>query len=358
MSRAEHEQHDWKNLFGAPLNLQNLMITHPEIDIARLKNFMQYVPYDVTPGGLYTPATLYAGYSLLHPETFHDTYDQQVYRYFIETGKIANNPYEALARSLHDHFVTTALYELLGCYEPYKIVGVMGGSAMSRTDDAYRQIVMIAKQLTEDGSLMVNGGGPGAMEACCLGGRLAGRNEAEVADALRRLAAAPSPSDPGYIDCAFEVADIYPQNDYETLSIPTWFYGHEPTTPFATHIAKLFTNSVREDLLLTISFGGVIYTPGSAGTMQEIFQEAVQNHYLTYGIASPMVFVGKKFWTEDMPAFTMLHQLSASGRYRHLQLALTDDTAEAVSVIKDFQQSDEAHRMKDKFGIRLTMGLK
>ena len=109
---------------------------------------------------------------------------------------------------------------------------------------------------------------------------------------------------------------------------------------------------------LDSSFGGVIYTPGSAGTMQEIFQEAVQNHYLTYGIASPMVFVGKKFWTEDMPAFTMLHQLSASGRYRHLQLALTDDTAEAVSVIKDFQQSDEAHRMKDKFGIRLTMGLK
>lgn len=334
------------------------MITHPEVDVARLYNFLQYVPYDVTSGGLYTPSTLYAGYDLLHPESFHDTYDQQVYRYYLETGKIANNPYEALARSLHDHFVSTALYELLGCYEPCKIVGVMGGSAMSRNDSAYRQIVMIAKRLTEDGTLMVNGGGPGAMEACCLGGRLAGRNGAEVNDALRRLAMAPTPHDAGYIDRAFEVADIYRQDDYETLSIPTWFYGHEPTTPFATHIAKLFTNSVREDLLLTISFGGVIYTPGSAGTMQEIFQEAVQNHYLTYGIASPMVFVGRKFWTEDMPAYTMLQQLSASGRYKHLQLTLTDDIEEAVEVIKNFQKSEEAHRMKDEFGIKLTMGLK
>lgn len=334
------------------------MITHPEIDTGRLIHFLDYVPYDVTSGGLYTPDTLYAGYDLRNPETFHDTYDQSVYRYYMETGKIPNNPYEALARSLHDHFMTMGLYELLGCYDLCRIVGVMGGSAMSRTDVAYRQIVEISKRLTEDGSLMVNGGGPGAMEACCLGGRLAGRHRAEVDDALMRLAAAPTPHDAGYIDQAFEVAAIYGQEEYETLSIPTWFYGHEPTTPFATHIAKLFANSVREDLLLTISFGGIIYTPGSAGTMQEIFQEAVQNHYLTYGIASPMVFVGKKFWTEQMPAFTMLEQLSASGRYKHLQLTLTDDIDEAVEVIQRFQQSGEAQRMNRENGVKSTMGVK
>lgn len=334
------------------------MISHPRLDTDRLYQFLDYVPYDVTSGGLYTPETLYAGYDLCRPESFHDTYDQIVYRYYLETGKIPSNPYEALARSLHDHFISMALYELLACYEPCRIVGVMGGSAMSRTDAAYRQIVEIAKRLTEDGSLMVNGGGPGAMEACCLGGRLAGRHKAEVDDALMRLKSAPTPHDAGYIDRAFEVADIYRQEDYETLSIPTWFYGHEPTTPFATHIAKLFTNSVREDQLLTVSFGGVIYTPGSAGTMQEIFQEAVQNHYLTYGIASPMVFVGRKFWTEDMPAFSMLNQLSASGRYKHLQLTLTDDIDEAVEVIQRFQKSGEAQRMNRESGIKSTMGVK
>lgn len=334
------------------------MITHPEIDTGRLIHFLDYVPYDVTSGGLYTPETLYAGYDLRNPESFYDTYDQSVFRYYMEAGKIPNNAYEALARSLHDHFITMALYELLGCYDLCRIVGVMGGSAMSRTDAAYRQIVEISKRLTEDGSLMVNGGGPGAMEACCLGGRLAGRHRAEVDDALMRLAAAPTPRDAGYIDKAFEVAAIYSQDEYETLSIPTWFYGHEPTSPFATHIAKLFANSVREDLLLTISFGGIIYTPGSAGTMQEIFQEAVQNHYLTYGIASPMVFVGKKFWTEQMPAFTMLEQLSASGRYKHLQLTLTDDIDEAVEVIQRFQQSEEAQRMNRENGVKSTMGVK
>lgn len=334
------------------------MITLPEIDTGRLYNYLDYVPYNVTAGGLYTPETLYSGYGLGHPESFRESYDQVVYRYYLETGKIPSSPYEALARSLHDHFVTMALYELLACFEPCRIVGVMGGSAMLRTDAAYRQIVEIAKRLTEDGTLMVNGGGPGAMEACCLGGRLAGRHQAEVDDALMRLREAPSPQDAGYIDRAFEVAAIYPQTEYEALSIPTWFYGHEPTTPFATHIAKLFTNSVREDLLLTVSFGGVIYTPGSAGTMQEIFQEAVQNHYLTYGIASPMVFVGRKFWTEDMPAYTMLEQLSASGRYKHLQLTLTDDIDEAVEVIRRFQQSDAAQRMAQQSGIKHTMGLK
>ena len=71
-----------------------------------------------------------------------------------------------------------------------------------------------------------------------------------------------------------------------------------------------------------------------------------------------MVFVGKKFWTEQMPAFTMLEQLSASGRYKHLQLTLTDDIDEAVDVIRCFQQSEEAQRMNREKGVKSTMGVK
>ena len=40
-----------------------------------------------------------------------------------------------------------------------------------------------------------------------------------------------------------------------------------------------------------IAKGGVIYSPGSAGTMQEIFQYAAQNHYRAFGYESPMVFL-------------------------------------------------------------------
>ena len=124
-----------------------------------------------------------------------------------------------------------------------------------------------------------------------------------------------------------------------SLGIPTWLYGHEPSTPFATHIAKFFENSVREDSILTLAYGGLIYTPGSAGTMQEIFQEAVQNHYLSFGFASPMVFMGKQFWTEELPVYPLLEQLMNSGKYKNLLLTITDDLDEIVMVIKDFHQS-------------------
>ena len=37
------------------------------------------------------------------------------------------------------------------------------------------------------------------------------------------------------------------------LGIPTWLYGHEPTTPFARVIAKYFQNSIREKAASTRS---------------------------------------------------------------------------------------------------------
>ena len=87
-----------------------------------------------------------------------------------------------------------------------------------------------------------------------------------------------------------QVRERFPQDRYESVGIPTWLYGHEPATPLATRITKYFDNSIREDGILTLAKGGIIYTPGSAGTLQEIFQDAVQNHYLSFGYASPMVF--------------------------------------------------------------------
>ena len=314
------------------------MIKNENFDLEGLQLFLDELPYDVTPTALYNGRRLYCGYNPDEPETFNTCYDTRVYNHFLTTGKITQNARESIGRSLHDHFIRKGINELVSLYDKRKIVGVMGGSAMLRTDAAFRNVALLSKMLTEHGSLMVSGGGPGAMEATSLGALFAGRTVAELDDALSILAEAPRYTDARYLEMAFRVLQRYPHTgDYECLAIPTWLYGHEPTSPFATHIAKLFENSVREDLLLTISFGGLIYAPGSAGTMQEIFQEAVQNHYLTLGFASPMVFLDIHFWTEEMPAYTMLSDLQAKGKYHNLILAITDSPEEAAQKILEFQ---------------------
>ena len=213
----------------------------------------------------------------------------------------------------------------------------------------YRQIVFLSKRLTEQGFYLLSGGGPGAMEATQLGAWMAGRSEEEVEDALHLLVSAPSFHDSTWLPTAFEVIHKYPQADYVSLGIPTWLYGHEPSTPFATHIAKFFANSIREHNILTLPFGGIIYTPGSAGTMQEIFQDAVQNHYLSFGFPSPMIFLGAEFWTEEVPAYPLLQHLMKTGKYKNLSLALTDDSEEVIQHLLDFQDDVKEHPEKYTF---------
>ena len=198
------------------------------------------------------------------------------------------------------------------------------------------QKVLLSKQLTENGFYMLSGGGPGAMEATHLGAWMAGRRPEEVENALQILSSAPTFRDEGWLSTAFKVREKYPQDRFESISIPTWLYGHEPSTPFATHIAKFFENSIREDSILTYAFGGIVYTPGSAGTMQEIFQDAVQNHYVSFGFSSPMVFMGKKFWTEEMPVYPLLEDLVKKGKYKNLIMTLTDSLDDIQKFLTEF----------------------
>ena len=64
----------------------------------------------------------------------------------------------------------------------------------------------------------------------------------------------------------------------------------EPISLFASHIAKYFSNSIREDGLLAVATAGIVFAPGGAGTMQEIFQDGAQNAYRVFG-RSPMAFL-------------------------------------------------------------------
>ena len=251
---------------------------------------------------------------------------------------MTDNPLESLARNLHDFCIMQSTKRLLARYDKCQVVAVMGGNAMRRDDAAYEKVARISKALTEKGSLMVSGGGSGAMEATGFGAWMAGRSEEEFREALSRLASVPVQESHNYLAVSFGILRDYPQTQYINLSIPTWLYGHEWTSPFATHIAKLFENSVREDTLLTVAYGGIIYAPGRAGTIQEVFQEAVQNHYLTFGFASPMVFLDTEFWSKTTPFYPLLVDLLHKGIYKNLLLSLTDEVDEAVNIITDFQQ--------------------
>lgn len=310
------------------------MITRDNFEQARIGNYLEFVPYITTMQHLYNADLLYGDWRHRTAQSLQECYDIVVYRHFLDTGKITHNPLEHLARSLHDHFILKELHHMLKRYDPQCVVGVMGGSAMLRNDSSYRQIAILSKMLTEQDKLMVSGGGSGAMEATMLGAWMAGRSDKQLDEAINILAQVPDYRDANYLEAAFQVMETFPSvGEYESLSIPTWLYGHEPTTPFATHIAKLFQNSVREDTLLTVCFGGLVFAPGSAGTMQEIFQDAVQNHYLTLGIASPMIFLGRQYWTEQMPAYSMLRSLSDRGLYHNMMLTLTDDNNEVLQAI-------------------------
>ncbi len=300
---------------------------------------LKEVPYDVTRKRLYTADELYDSCTDAVANDISQCFDGKVYAHFIATGKQTQRFDESLARALHDHGISAGMEEFFLTHNRHQCIGIMGGHALKRTEPMYANIVRLSKRLTEMGFYMLSGGGPGAMEATHLGAWMAGRNDEDVEDALSILTVAPTFKDPGWLQTAFYIRKKYPQQQYDSLGIPTWLYGHEPSTPFATHIAKFFENSIREDSILTLAYGGIIYTPGSAGTMQEIFQDAVQNHYLSFGLSSPMIFYGKQFWTEEMPIYPLLRTLAEKGKYNNLLLSLTDSLDDIVDELNHFRET-------------------
>ncbi|MBP5335956.1 MAG: hypothetical protein J6Y63_00395 [Bacteroidales bacterium] len=289
---------------------------------------------------LYDAASLYAGFDPDNESSYANCYDGHVYADFIANGKRSRDLAVTLPRTLHDHSISDALYRFLEAYDPFDIVGVMGGHAMKRSDAAFRNVALISKKLAEHGKLMVSGGGPGAMEATHFGAWMAGRTDKELDDALAILTKSDTFRDGGWLSSAFKVMERYPQTQYKSLGIPTWLYGHEPSTPFATQIAKYFDNSIREDTILTVAVGGIIFTPGSAGTIQEIFQEAAQDHYKTCEVSSPMAFMGVDFFTKEIPVYPFLEDMMARGKYHDLLLSISDDPQDLIKEILAFRKEN------------------
>jgi predicted Rossmann-fold nucleotide-binding protein len=207
---------------------------------------------------------------------------------------------------------------------------------MPRDSADHALVVRIARALAERGYFMVSGGGPGAMEATHLGVWFAGRDDRELDEGLEILSMAPTFNHPEWLKRAFEVRQRLPTPELlPSLGVPTWLYGHEPPNGFASHVAKYFANSVREDGLLTIATSGIIFAPGIAGTIQEVFQDACQNHYKTAGVVSPMVFLGEAHWKWKSPVFPLLAQLAAGREYARY-LSVTDREEDVIRVIEEY----------------------
>ncbi len=149
------------------------------------------------------------------------------------------------------------------------------------------------------------------MEAANLGCALAAAPPAAVTDAIARLAAAPSfrPSVDAWLEPALAVRAAI-EAPHDSLAIPTWHYGHEPSNVFATAIAKYFRNAVREAILLEVCDAGIVFLPGAGGTVQEVFQDACENYYADESSVASMVLVGRAYWTETLPAWPLLSALA------------------------------------------------
>ncbi|MFG2600045.1 LOG family protein [Streptomyces sp. NPDC048462] len=281
------------------------------------------LPFDPYRGLLYSPDALYDG---LTKGGYEETPDARAYRWFQAT-RSNGDAFASMLRALHDDAVSDALEELLA---GARVVGVMGGHATARGSDSYAGAARLGRTLARSGLTVATGGGPGAMEAANLGAYAAPHPDPMLDEACGLLAAAPSftldVSD--WALAAFAVRERWPGGG-GSVSIPTWFYGHEPPNPFADHIAKYFANALREDGLLARSTAGVIFLPGAAGTVQEIFDSATPNYYGSRGEPAPMVLVGRDHWTRELPAWPLLRALAAD-RPMAARIALVDTVEEAA----------------------------
>jgi predicted Rossmann-fold nucleotide-binding protein len=284
------------------------------------------VPFDPYRTTLYDAHELYEGLEAGYPSTP----DARIYAWSRRTAAGTSDVTAALARSLHDHAIDEALRAYVA---GSAVLGVMGGHATARDSRTYADAARLGRAAARAGLLVATGGGPGAMEAANLGAAARDLGDAELTATLSELGRVPDfrPSVEEWARAAFRAGDRL-AGDVKTLGIPTWFYGHEPPNAFAAGVAKYFRNALREDTLLHVCTAGIVFLPGSAGTVQELFQDACENFYAEDAARAPMVLLGEQHWTRTYPVWPLLRALADSAGFSS-QVALVDSWEEAVDVL-------------------------
>jgi predicted Rossmann-fold nucleotide-binding protein len=245
-------------------------------------------------------------------------------------------------RAVHDATVDAAIARFV---VGRRVVGVMGGHALSRDSDLYTTVADVGRELTRKGLCVASGGGPGVMEAANLGAWFAALSDPDLDEAIAILAEAPTyaPDPLAYDLRTREVRRRWPAGG-ESLGVPTWVYADEPTSGFASHIGKYFTNSVRENGLLAIARSGVIYAPGGAGTEQEIFTDTAQNSLTLYQVRSPMVFLGRHhFEVERADLLAAVRRQATAFGWAEL-IAVCDEPSEVVAFIAEHDPDETGTR--------------
>ncbi|MGF3053481.1 LOG family protein [Microbacterium sp. YY-03] len=287
------------------------------------------VPFDPYRAEPYTAAELF------DTAAYADSFDARVYAWSRQHQK-THTVVDSIASALHDHAMTESLTEALAAVPLHHRVGIMGGHGSTRGSANYAQAANLGRAVARAGYAVFTGGGPGAMEAANLGAWLAPHDDYALPRALEILAAAPTftPDIDAWADAAADVRRRWPLADatVRSVGIPTWFYGHEPPNQFATVIAKYFANPLREATLLERCQGGIVYLPGAAGTVSEVFMDACENYYAAEENIARMVLVGKAQWQQILPAWPLLESLAA-GRSMQNHIHLVDTVDEAIALL-------------------------
>lgn len=300
---------------------------------------LPFAPYR---GSLYEPAELYD--AVLTGGRYRDSMDAHCYRWFLGHRPADRDPdvADSLATALHDHAISEAFTDLVGAARQMlpgrSVVAVMGGHAVDRGTTGYADAARLGRRIARGGDIVATGGGPGAMEAANLGAWLADAPDVALSTELDELATVPAfaPNVHRWVLVALAVRARYPQTGVTSVSVPTWYFGHEPPNVFASGIAKFFSNAIREDVLLRGATRGVVVLPGAAGTVQEIFQLVTGSYYMQRpGSVVPLVLVGRDYWTRTLPVWPLLLCL-AQGRAMDSRVALVDTVDEAADELSAF----------------------
>jgi predicted Rossmann-fold nucleotide-binding protein len=309
------------------------------------------------PDRLYLPSALYDTWDPADDLSLGRSLDYRTYLATLAQGQpTARSRGIGNGRALHDAAIS---FSLAARVVDVRSVGILGGHGEPRGSETYEAVAHIASALSQNDFTILSGGGPGAMEAAHLGARYAPLGNAALADALARISKEaalrrfPFPQgsdlvrdgafDPtalrqlhAWMAPAMQLALESEPNAGVSVGIPTWLYGHEPATPFATEHAKYFENSIREEGLLTLAIYGAIYAPGSSGTLQEIFEDANQNFYVPLNEGqSPMVFLDiDEYWSKHFPVIPVLRALFGTRFDRIVTVARDADEAVAAIIAR------------------------
>ncbi|BBH18236.1 hypothetical protein Back2_25230 [Nocardioides baekrokdamisoli] len=275
-------------------------------------------PVDQERTSLYTADELYDG------DRYRDTLDARAYAW----SRKPHDRSAARERAVHDFSIDEALDSWI---TGRRIVGIMGGHQAVRGDENYRQTATLAHRLSSHLTI-ATGGGPGAMEAANLGASYGHETASTLERTIDDLAQVPTygPSISQWAKTGLAARAEVPR---DTLGIPTWHYGDEPPNVFATAIAKYFKNAQREAILLNICNAGIVFLPGAAGTVQEIFQDACENYYAVPDQVTPMILLGAEYWTQTLPVWPALSALAAT-RPMAAQIHLANSIDEVVDLLR------------------------